>query len=270
MIDIYVGMANAAQIKEILRSADTFRSMHNHHIIRGMYFDMQGCYYDTLLGGAYYTETDEEADILEKLLENMSYAISEMQLSDDRRREKYLAQYCLSMAGVLLRSAPDTENYEEASELLDMAQEFIEDNSDNRCYYNMVSAWYYTLAEPDIERTKSLTTQAEQIARQVFPTDLELIDIIHIPTANCFYYHEDFHSAADKIEEAVEICRKYPDTIPYIDKQAELINILLDIYLAIGDKSRCRELIAEIDQLNETYKDQGVSREVSPDIRNQL
>ena len=270
MIDIYSGMANAVQIKEILNSADSFTSMHNHHIIRGMYFDMQGCYYDTLLGGAYYTETDEEADILEKLLENMSYAISEMQLSDDRRREKYLAQYCLSMAGVLLRSAPDTENYEEASELLDMAQEFIEDNSDNRCYYNMVSAWYFTLAEPDIERTKALTAQAEQIARQVFTTDLELIDIIHIPTANCFYYHNELQMAADKIAEAVEICKGYPDTFPYIDKQAELLNILLDIYLAMEDISKCRELTAEIDRINEEYKEQGVCREVSPEIRKQI
>ena len=68
----------------------------------------------------------------------------------------------------------------------------------------------------------------------------------------------------------MEICRKYPDTIPYIDKQAELLNILLDIYIAMDDKARCRKLITEIDQLNETYKEQGVCREVSPDIRNQL
>ncbi len=84
----------------------------------------------------------------------------------------------------------------------------------------MVAAWYYTLAQPDTQKTQTLTEKAEEIARQVFPTDLELIDIIHIPTVNCFYYHNDFRSAADKIVEAVEICRKYPDTIPYIGKQA--------------------------------------------------
>ena len=139
----------------------------------------------------------------------------------------------------------------------------------------MVAAWYYTLASPDIAETRVFTEQAERIARQVFPTDLELIDIIHIPTANCFFYHNDFRSAADKIEEAVEICSKYPDMIPYIDKQAELLNILLDIYTEMGDRdenitARCRELIAEIDSINETYKDQGVCREVSPDKRNQL
>ncbi len=270
MIDIYVSMANAVQIKEILREADSFRSMHNHHIIRAMYFDMLGCYYDTLLDGAYYPENAKEAEMLEKLLENMSYAISEMQLSTDRRREKYLTQYCLSMASVLLRSELDAENYAEVSELLDIAKEFIIENSAEHCYYCMTLAWYFTLAEPDIERTQELTEQAERIAKQVFPTDLEIIDTIHIPTANCFYYHNDFRLSADKIEEAVEICRNYPDMMPYIDKQAELLNILLDIYLAMDDKAKCRELIAEIDLLNESYKEQGVCCELSPDIRNQL
>lgn len=272
MIDIYVGMANAIQIKEILNSASSFTSMHNHHIIRGMYFDMLGCYYDTLLGGAYYPENEEEADLLEKLIDSADNAISEMEQETDKRKWKYLTGYYLDLASILIRSVPDY--YDEAADLLDKVYELIEENepeiSDNRCYYCMVSAWYYTLAQPDIEETRALTEQAEEVARQVFPTDLELIDIIHIPTANCFYYHNDFRSSANKIEEAVEICRKYPDTIPYIDKQAELMNILLDIYLAIDDKAKCHELIVEIDQLNATYKEHGVCLEVSPDIRNQL
>ena len=275
MIDIYVGMANDVQIKGILREADIFRSMHDRHIIRGMYFDMLGCYYDTLLGGAYYPENEEETELLEQLFEYMGYAISEMQLSSDRRREKYLPQYCLSMASVLLRSVPDEENYAEASELLDMAKEFITENSAEHCYYCMTLAWYYTLAEPDLEKTQELTEQAERIARQVFPTDLEIIDIIHIPSANCYFYHNDYRSAADKIEEAVEICKGYPNMLPYIDKQAELLNILLDIYTEMGDRdenitARCRDLVAEIDHINKTYKEQGVCREVSPYKRNQL
>lgn len=272
MIDIYVGMADDVHIKEILREADTFREQHPRHIITGLYYDMLGCYYDTLLGGAYYPENAEEANLLEKLIESEEKAISEMEQEPDRRSIKYLTQYYISLASILIRSVPDY--YDEAADILDKVYELIEENepeiSDNHCYYYMVAAWYSTLAQPDTQKTRTLTEQAEEIARQVFPTDLELIDIIHIPTANCFYYHNDFRSAADKIEEAMEICRKYPDTIPYIDKQTELLNILLDIYLAMDDKARCRKLITEIDQLNETYKEQGVCREVSPDIRNRL
>ena len=268
MIDIYVGMANDVQIKEILREADIFREQHPRHIITALYYDMLGWYYDVLIAGAYYPENEEEAEPLRNELKTMELAITEMEQSSDPRSTSYLTKYYISLASILIRSYPDY--YDEAAELLDKVYDLIEENTDNHCYYCMVAAWYYTLASPDIEETRRLTEQAERIARQVFPTDLELIDIIHIPTANCYFYHNDYRSAADKIEEAVEICRKYPDMIPYIDKQAELLNILLDIYTEMQDTARCRELIAEIDSINETYKDQGVCREVSPDKRNQL
>ena len=268
MIDIYVGMANDVQIKEILREADIFREQHPRHIITALYYDMLGWYYDVLIAGAYYPENEEEAELLRNELKTMELAITEMEQSSDPRSTSYLTKYYISLASILIRSYPDY--YDEAAELLDKVYDLIEENTDNHCYYCMVAAWYYTLASPDIEETRSFTEQAERIARQVFPTDLELIDIIHIPTANCFFYHNDFRSAADKIEEAVEICKGYPDMIPYIDKQAELLNILLDIYMEMGDTARCRELIAEIDHINETYKEQGVCREVSPDKRNQL
>ncbi len=273
MIDIYVGMANYLQIKEIIDEADIFRKQHPRHIITAMYYDMLGWYYDVLSSMNTSIENNLDADLSEhELMQNeiaaMKMAIAEMEQSSDLRSKKYLTKYYISLASVLIHS--HTDYFDEAADLLIKVSEMIEENSENHCYYCMVLADFYSLAEPDITETRALTEKAEEIAKQVFPTDLELIDIIHIPTANCFYYHNDFRSAADKIEEAVEICRKYPDMIPYIDKQAELMNILLDIYLAMDDKAKCRELIAEIDHLNEAYKEQGVCREVSPNIRNQL
>lgn len=268
MIDIYVGMANDLQIKNILREAELFKEKHPRHIITALYYDMLGWYYDVLVAGAYYPENEQEAELLRKELDTMDMAIAEMEQSSDPRSMQYLTKYYISLASILIRSYPDY--YDEAAELLDKVSELTEENSDNHCYYNMVAAWYYTLAVPDIEETRRLTEQAECIARQVFPTDLELIDIIHIPTANCFYYHNDLRSAAEKIEEALELCKGYPDMLPYIEKQAELLNILLDIYSAMENKAKCRELIAEIDRINEEYKEQGVCREVSPDIRKQL
>ena len=91
----------------------------------------------------------------------------------------------------------------------------------------MVSAWYSTLDLPGAERT----------------------------------------TASAKLTEAVEICRKYPDKLPYIDKCAELLNCLLDVYYAMDDMRKCRELIAEIDRINDEYKEQGVFRKVNDAIR---
>ena len=61
--------------------------------------------------------------------------------------------------------------------------------------------------------------------------------------------------------------QQYPDMLPYIDKQAELLNCLLAVYAELQDYAKCRELIVEIDRINETYREQGVFREVSPEIR---
>ena len=272
MIDIYVGMANDVQIKNILREADIYRARHERHIVNGIYFDMLGCYYDTLIGGAYYPENDREAELLEKLFDAMDSSIDEMSQSSDCRSTNYLTKYCLDMANVMIRSTP--EYYAEAAELLDTVRELIDEFEPeyckNRGYYCMVSAWYYTLAEPDNERVKELIGQAERIARQVFSTDLELIDIIHIPAANCFYYHGELQMSTDKIEEAVSICKKYPDILPYIDKRAELLRCLLDIYLAINNMQKCRELIAEIDSINEKYREQGIFREIPNKKREQV
>ena len=268
MIDIYVGMANNMQIKEIINEADIFRKKHPRHIITAMYYDMLGWYYDVLTGGAYCPENDQEAELLRNELDTMDMAIAEMEQSSDSRSKKYLTKYYISLASVLIHS--HTDFFDEAAALLIKTAEMIEENSENHCYFCMVLADYYSLAEPDINETRRLTEQAERIAEQVFPTKLEIIDIIHIPTANCYFYHNDFQSAADKLEEAVEICRQYPDMLPYIDKHAELLNCLLDVYAELQDYAKCRELIAEIDRINEMYRGQGVFREVSPEIREKL
>ncbi|MBR6242718.1 MAG: serine/threonine protein kinase, partial [Ruminococcus sp.] len=67
MTDIYVGMANHVHIKEILREAAEFTKRHPRHLIKGMYYDMCSCYYDTLLDGAYCPETPEEEKLVNKL-----------------------------------------------------------------------------------------------------------------------------------------------------------------------------------------------------------
>ncbi|EXM40880.1 hypothetical protein RASY3_00010 [Ruminococcus albus SY3] len=114
-------------------------------------------YYDVLVAGAYYPENEQEAELLRKELDTMDMAKAEMERSSDPRSTQYLTKYYISLASILIRSYPDY--YDEAAELLDKVSELIEENSDNHCYYNMVVAWYYTLAVPDIEDFVSRVTQ---------------------------------------------------------------------------------------------------------------
>ena len=98
--------------------------------------------------------------------------------------------------------------------------------SENRCYHNMISVWYFMLIEPDINKTLSYADRAKEIAYKVFPTELEIIDIIYIPTANCLAEHGDMDGARKVLEEAVAICEKYDGVAQYKEKESELTNIL--------------------------------------------
>ncbi len=271
VIDIYAGTANAIQIRSVLKYAEAYADLHARHFIKGMYYDMVGCYYDTLINGAYVPYNKEEAEPIERLIETMEQAIGEMKKADDPDADKYLAGYYLSLASVFIRISAD--HHDEAAELINEAAALIEDEpeySENRCYLCMVSAWYSTLVLPDEEQTKKYTDKAAVIAKKVFPTELEIIDIIYIPTANCWFYHNDMENAAAELEKAVEICQRYPDKLAYIDKRAELLNCLLDVYYKADDMPKCRELIFEIDRINDEYREQGVFREVNEEIRKKI
>ena len=104
MIDIYVGMANDLQIKNILREAELFKDKHPRHIITALYYDMLGWYYDVLVAGAYYPENEQEAELLRKELDTMDMAIAEMEQSSDPRSTQYLTKYYTSLASILINA----------------------------------------------------------------------------------------------------------------------------------------------------------------------
>lgn len=264
VIAVYEGTADAEQIMRIIRQAEQYKNLYSKHILNAMLWDMYGSYYDTLQNGASVANTEAEQELQDKLICAMRNAIAEVEQSTDPKRNKYLAQYSLSLASILIRSK--SAYHQEARELLDKTAVLIpDDDAENRCYLCMVEAWYYTLANPDIEKTKSFTGQAAAFAKQAFHTDIELTDIIYIPTANCMYYHYDYRGSAEWLEMAVTLCKAHPGQLTYIDKYAELLCCLTDIYAQIGDKEKCRELLAEVAEINEKYRDEGIHREPNPE-----
>ncbi len=226
--DVYVGTGNAEQIRIILRNAKEYTAAHPRHIIKAMCYDIEGCYYDVLCNGYYTIYINEHTDPIDKTIEAVDNSIHELEQSSDNRKYKYLAKSYLDLAGILIRCVADCK--EEVSDLLKKSLALIDEHepeySEKRCYYNMISAWYYTLMEPDINKTLSYTDRAKEIAYKVFATELEIIDIIYIPTANCLAEHGDMDGARKVLEEAVLLCQKHPDEITYKEKIAELGIIL--------------------------------------------
>ena len=270
--DIYVSCDNEFQLKVIGKEAENYTRIHPRHIIKALYHDIMGTYYDTCSHGIYVPYTKEEAEPLEHCLEEADLAIEEMEQSSDKLSRKYLPKLYMDLAMILIRSTPD--GGEEAADLLnrvyDMLEESDPEDSDDRCYHNMITAWYYTLIEPDMNEMFYFARRAADIAFKVFPTDVEVIDIIYIPTANCLFFHNDMKNAGKMLEYAIEICRNHPDELRYIDKLIDLKIFQLDVFIELNDTDKCRELIDEIGRMNEAYRDLGIFREISQDTKDRL
>jgi len=270
--DIYVSCDNEFQLKVIGKEAENYTRIHPRHIIKALYHDIMGTYYDTCSHGIYVPYTREEAEPLEHCLEEADLAIEEMEQSSDKLSRKYLPKLYMDLAMILIRSTPN--GGEEAADLLnrvyDMLEESDQEDSEDRCYHNMITAWYYTLIEPNPDEMFYFARKAADIAFKVFPTDVEIIDIIYIPTANCLFFHNDMRNAGKMLEFAIEICGNHPDELRYIDKLIDLKIFQLDVFIELNDTDKCRELIDEISRMNETYRDQGIFREISQDTKEKL
>lgn len=147
--DVYVGTGNAEQIRIILRNVKEYTTAHPRHIIKAMCYDIEGCYYDVLCNGYYTIYINDHTNPIDKMIEAVDNSIHELELSEDNRKFKYLAKSYLDLAGILMRCVADCK--EEISDLLQKSLALIDEHdpeySENRCYYNMISAWYYTLME---------------------------------------------------------------------------------------------------------------------------
>ena len=259
VIAVLESRADAGQIENVIAQAELYKKAYSSHLAAAMLMDMRASLFDTLLDGAYLAETEQEKALLGELTDALEGAIAEAALSDEPQHEKYLAKYQLSLAGVLLRADPG--HSAEADRLLERAEALIpESDAEGRCYLCMVRAWFFTLAEPDPEKTEALTAKANALALSAFRTDIERIDIISIPTANCLFYHGRMGDAAAKLEAAVRLCKQHPDELTYIDKHAELLCCLTDVYAELGDREKCRSLLAELSQINEEHRSDGICR----------
>lgn len=55
----------------------------------------------------------------------------------------------------------------------------------------------------------------------------------------------------------------------YLDKQIDVMSFLLSVYVEINDP-KSPKLLKEIDMMNDTYKEQGIFREISQELRDRV
>ena len=266
--DVYSGFNDRHHMRVLLGEARRYCNARAGHFERAMYSDMLGSYYDLLLGGAYVPENAREERLLNKLIDSSWRAVEEFERSDHPEKHRYVVKSRLGLANVLIRCAPGHRaGVQELLKRLKRDMESEPDVSENRCYYHSVLGWYYTLVKPDAAKTKSCFMRAERIAKEVFVTKLEIIDVVHIPLANCLFYHGDLDGAAGKLAQAEAVCRKCGESTEYISKRAELMGYRLGICYEAGDMDACRRIILEADEMKEKYEKEGISVVIPDEIR---
>lgn len=128
---------------------------------------------------------------------------------------------------------------------------FISDK-DLLCTFMMVNAWYFTAIEPEAEKVHEYIEKAAALAAEAYTNALELIDIFYISAASCCFSLCEYETAVSLLSEAADICRSHMDILQYVDKLAELLRCLLDVYFENDDHEKCNELISEIAVLSGT------------------
>lgn len=266
VIAVYEGMEDVSNILRAADSAGKYSIFNDRDIIYAMAQDMMGSFYDAVIGGAYDSDDEDDREIIKSLIICAEEAVKYSSHYQNTEEKELHCTFLLSLASLYIRTGSEPED-DSAYKCLEKAYSLIshdfENYADSLCSYHMVSAWYYTLKSCDIEKVSECIEKAAVLANEAYRSELEIIDIFHIPAADCYFTLGENERSVTLLSEAADICRAHPDTLQYTDKLAELLRCLLDVYFSGSNYEKCRELITEINLINEKYADQGIYREIN-------
>jgi len=272
IMSVYQERQDFQNATNTIREAETTARKFGHTQVLAMYYNLLSEYYDALLNGAYASDEEDEMEIIHKMLDATDKAIRYARRSHKADSKQILARNLLGKATILMRvldGKPD-----EIRKLLSEARHFVETESQEfselRGHFYMVLAWYCALLSQKAEEAADCMVVARYISRQNSATDLDFIDDAVIPCADVYRNLGNFAQAAKFLMEAIDLCEKYPGTVPYIRKKMELCLHLLDICFEWEKYDVCRELIAEIEAENEKNLPYDIRVEIPLDIRSQL
>lgn len=272
VVSVYCERRDFVEAWATIGRAERFVKHQRDKHIHALYYDLISTYYNEKLDGAYDVVSDEEEDMLSLLLDALEQSIRSMKKSNHFDKELWLSRFLLSKANVLIRSYP--EKKDEIDGILITIKQLLEENtlpySQLRCDYNMSRAWYYTLVEPSYKGMYEFAGEAYKIGKDTFKTGLDFIDVYIVPVANMLLEWNLYEESVKWLLIAVQVCEKEPYVIPYIRKQMDLLSYMLDVYLKADDREKCRDLVKQIDAMNDQNTEYGVCVEISNEIRDAL
>ncbi len=258
--------------KKYLMDAKKFTKKSKDHYISGLYYDMLADYYEVMLNGHYYTHNEEEKKILELLEASIDKAIRHMKKSNYGNSKKLYAKYILGKVNLMIRS--ENGEVREIRSLLNEANAIIKDgvctNEEVWHVYYMSLAWYYTIFEVCEKRVLKLLEKAHDFYILRGSSNLDNIDYFYIPAANMMLELGNIDRTISLLEQAIEVCDKHKDSVPYIRKKMELLSYLFYTYHVEGDIKLCRETLKRIDILNKEAQEFGINTDLEENLRGKM
>lgn len=260
------------EVGQYLDRAKSFAQKWKDNYIWGLYYDMLMDFYEELLNGAYYSDDEDEVDLLNKMLMTMDKSIHYMGKSKHEMAKNLYSKYVLGKATLLIRSMP--ENNRKIKTLITSTKKTIEKNTldyaEVRSVYYMVWAWYYTLCEPDMKAVLINLKEAAVINKARNISELDEIDYFYIPAANMMCELGDIGYTLELLDEAFEMCNMHIDEIPYIRKKLDILEYQLQVCYEENDMEGSRKYLALINEINQEAKVYDIYKIVPDDVRNEI
>lgn len=269
VVFLYAEKGDFKRAYEILLNAKCFAKKYHSNYIWGIYYEMQGNYYEALLNGAYdYCDEDQE-EFYMWLMDSVKISIRYMRKSRNQDSNILLAKYVLAKAVLLIRNS--RRRKKEIDKLLTQAKKLTEkhvsDHSQVKETLELTYAWYHTLVDKNYDKTVAHLQQAFEISQNNSANGIDKIDYNIVPCADMLFQWEKYEESIKWLDAGIQECERHIESIPYIRKKMELYMHKLDVYFELLDKEKCQEIIKIIDDGNKSYLHMGIAQEISDEIR---
>lgn len=258
--------------RKYLDAAKSFATGWRDHYVWGLFYDMQNDFYEALLDGAYCSQDEDDESILRLLEESVEQSIKHMKKSRHESAKLYYAKFVLGKASLLIRVRPEKDRY--IKKLIDMVIPIIAVNAleyaEVRAVFHMVCAWYYALCELNEEKMILHLGKAKEIDAHRKISELDKIDYYYIPAANIMCEIERNDYSIFFLKEAYAICDTHKDSLPYIRKKLDLLSYQLEVFYCEENFDGCREILRQIDKVNNESIEYGIVLEISEDMRKEV
>ena len=234
---LYCESGYPKKAEELLQTAKLYARRYSRNYLWGLYYEMLGNDYDTMLGGAYQPIEIGKKYLRQKLLSANRKAIRCMKRVEGEKGREHLTEDLLSAAMLLIRGFPGQRR--QLKDMLGEAREALKQSAKKnmtaeklrkegwlRGMYFMVCAWYYALVDTDIRRMYSMIERAEGLLWENAVSKLDYLDNCLIPAANMLQETGKREQAFARLRRGVALCETYPGVAPYERKKREISRML--------------------------------------------